>query len=145
MEFRFLEPLPHPPERLPAGLQLGPGLGVAEQVGQRALRPAEHALREYRLWYAVPFQLGADSLRQLLGVDLLHVGTGAVRRRHGHRRILHEHRRLGLDQRSGGLLVLLLVQQLDPLRMVRRRGRRRADHHLLGLNGMDDQGRRVPG
>lgn len=116
MEFGFLEPFPHPAERLPARLQFGPRLGVAQQVGQRALRPTQYTLRKYRLWYAVPLEFGADPLRQFLGVDLLHVGAVAVAIAVGcHRGVLHQHRG-GLDQRGG----LLLVHHVHPLRVVRR-------------------------
>lgn len=148
MEFGFLEPFPHPAERLPTGLELGPRLWVAEQVGQRALRPTQHALRKYRLRYAVPLKLGADPLRQFFGVDLLHVGAVAVTVTvtvavaiavGGHRGILHQHRG-GLDQRGG----LLLVHHVHPLRVVRRRRRRRGHHHFLRLDDrVYDQRRRV--
>lgn len=79
LKLGFLEPLPHSAKCLPARFQFGPWLGIPEKVGQRALRPAQHSLREYRLRYAVAFQFSADPLCQLLGVDLFQVRTTAVR------------------------------------------------------------------
>ncbi|KAJ1210632.1 hypothetical protein NDU88_005994 [Pleurodeles waltl] len=71
LELGLLQPLPHPPEGLPAGLELAPGLGVAQQVGQGALRAAQHPLGEDGLRDAVALELGCDPLRHFLGVDLV--------------------------------------------------------------------------
>lgn len=69
LELRLLEPLPHPPERLPPRLELRPRLRVPQQVAERSLRPTQHPLREYRLRYRVPLQFPTYPLRQLFGVD----------------------------------------------------------------------------
>lgn len=68
-----MQPLPHPPERLPAGLEFAPGFGVAQQVREGPLGAAEHPLREDGLWDAVALELGGDTLRHLFGIDLFHL------------------------------------------------------------------------
>ena len=56
--FRFIQPAPHPSERLPARLQFAPGLRVAQEVAERTLAPAQHPLGKNGLRYAVLLQLG---------------------------------------------------------------------------------------
>ena len=149
LELGLLQPLPHPAEGLPAALELRPGLGVAQQVAEGALAAAEHALGEYRLRYAVPLELGADALRQLLRVDLLDLGRPAApgarrrarrsrrgrgRRRHRlhhHRRVLHVLLLLLLVRVLLLLVVLLLLLVVQARRRGRARERRR--RVVLGL------------
>lgn len=71
LELGLLEPAGHPLEGLPPGLQLSPGLGVPQQVGQGALRPGQHPLGEDGLRNAVPLQFVDDPCGQVFGVDLL--------------------------------------------------------------------------
>lgn len=71
MELRLLKPAGHPFEGLSARLQLTPGLGITQQVGQGALRAGEHPLCENSLRDAVALQFGDDPLGQVFGVDLL--------------------------------------------------------------------------
>ena len=74
-----MEPLPHSSECFSAGLELGPGLGVAEQIGQRPLGAAQHALGEDGLGDGVALELGRDALGELLRVDLLDLAVGGGR------------------------------------------------------------------
>jgi len=71
VELGFLEPLPHPAEGLPPGLELPPGFWVPQQVRQGALGSSKHPLCKHRLRNAVTFQLGHDELRHFTGVYLL--------------------------------------------------------------------------
>lgn len=73
MELRLLQPFPHAAEGLSAGLELGPGFGVSQQVGQGPLGPAQDPLGKDGLRDAVAFQLRGDPLRHLFGIHLLHL------------------------------------------------------------------------
>ncbi len=79
LELRLLEPFEHPPEGFPTGFELGPRLGVPQEVGQRSLGPTEYALRKDGLGDAVPLQLGGNPLRQLFRVDLFDFAAAAGR------------------------------------------------------------------
>lgn len=73
MELRLLQPLPHAAEGLSTGLELGPGFGVSQQVGQGPLGPAQDPLGKDGLRDAVALQLRGDPLRHLFGIHLLHL------------------------------------------------------------------------
>lgn len=73
LELRLLQPFPHAAEGLSAGLKLGPGFGVSQQVGQGPLGPAQDPLGKDGLRDAVALQLCGDPLRHLFGIHLLHL------------------------------------------------------------------------
>ncbi len=73
MELRLLQPFPHAAEGLSTGLELGPGFGVSQQVGQGPLGPAQDPLGEDGLRDTVALQLRGDPLRYLFGIHLLHL------------------------------------------------------------------------
>lgn len=73
LELRLLQPFPHAAEGLSAGLELGPGFGVPQQVGQGPLGPAQDPLGKDGLRDAVALQLRGDPLRHLFGIHLLHL------------------------------------------------------------------------
>lgn len=79
LELRLLQPLPHSAKGLSPGLELGPGLGVSQQVGQGPLGPAQDPLGEDGLRDAVALQLRGDPLGHLFGIHLLHLAP-----RHAH-------------------------------------------------------------
>lgn len=80
LKLGLLQPTRHPLEGLAARLELAPGLGVPQEVGQRALRPAQNPLGEDGLGDAVPLQLGDDPLGNVPGVDLLPAAASAALR-----------------------------------------------------------------
>lgn len=73
LELRLLQPFPHATEGLSAGLELGPGFGVSQQVGQSPLGPAQDPLGKDGLRDAVALQLRGDPLRHFFGIHLLHL------------------------------------------------------------------------
>lgn len=75
LELRLLQPFPHAAERLSPGLELGPGLGVPQQVGQRPLGPAQDPLCEDGLRDAVALELCGDPLRYLFGIHFFHLSS----------------------------------------------------------------------
>lgn len=75
MELRLLQPFPHAAEGLSAGLELGPGLGVSQQVGQGPLGPAQDPLGKDGLRDAVALQFRGDPLGHLFGIHLFHLAS----------------------------------------------------------------------
>lgn len=73
LELRLLQPFPHAAEGLSTGLELGPGFGVPQEVGQGPLGPTQDPLSKDGLRDAVALELCGDPLRHLFGIHLLHL------------------------------------------------------------------------
>lgn len=80
LKLGLLEPAGHPLKGLAAGLELAPGLGVPQEVGQCALRPTQDPLCKDGLGNAVSLQFGDDPLGNIPGVDLLPGAASAALR-----------------------------------------------------------------